>query len=96
MSGGVAYVLDEDGGFTNRCNKAMVELSPIDDQDESTVRGLVEAHVKRTASEKGKRLLDEWEEARLRFVKVMPLEYKKVLEAKKPAALRAEAQKGVA
>jgi glutamate synthase (NADPH/NADH) large chain len=101
MSGGVAYVLDEDGGFANRCNKSMVELSPIDDADATTVRDLVMAHAKRTGSPKAKRLLAEWDEARLRLVKVMPLEYKKVLEAKKvsaapAAAVSQSAQKGVA
>jgi glutamate synthase (NADPH/NADH) large chain len=86
MSGGVAYVLDEDGAFAGRCNLAMVELSPIDDEDEDEVRALVEEHAKRTSSEKAARLLADWDEARRRFVKVMPLEYKKVLAARRPQA----------
>jgi glutamate synthase domain-containing protein 3 len=100
MSGGVAYVLDEDGAFASRCNTSMVELSSVDDEDATTVRDLITAHVKRTGSPKGTRLLAAWSEARRRLVKVLPLEYKKVLAAKKapaPQAATAQAaQKGVA
>ena len=50
MSGGVAYVLDEDGLFARRCNTAMVELEPVDGEDATTLRALVEEHARRTGS----------------------------------------------
>jgi glutamate synthase domain-containing protein 3 len=87
MSGGIAYVLDEDGAFASRCNLAMVELAPLDADDQQAVRSLVVAHVQRTESVKGRRvlaLLDGAEGAP--FVKVLPLEYKRVLEAKRAAS----------
>ena len=82
MSGGIAYVLDEDGGFASRCNAAMVELGALDDEDESTVRALVAEHVKRTESVKGRAVLAAWGSG-APFVKVLPLEYKRVLAAKR-------------
>jgi glutamate synthase domain-containing protein 3 len=88
MSGGIAYVLDEDGGFASRCNAAMVELAPLDDEDESTVRALVEEHVRRTDSVKGKSVLAglaSGDRAQAPFVKVLPLEYKRVLELRRKA-----------
>jgi glutamate synthase (NADPH/NADH) large chain len=77
MSGGIAYVLDEDGAFASRCNTQMVEVGTLDAEDERTVRALVAEHVKRTGSVKGERVLGAWDAAA--FVKVLPLEYKRVL-----------------
>ena len=82
MSGGIAYVLDEDGAFASRCNPAMVELAPLDDEDAQTVRTLVEEHVQRTESVKGRSILAAWDAGRAPFVKVLPLEYKRVLAAR--------------
>jgi glutamate synthase (NADPH/NADH) large chain len=82
MSGGVAYVLDEDGAFASRCNKAMVDLEPLqphDTQDLDEVRALLDEHVLRTGSAKGKQLQKAWETTRGQLVKVMPREYKRVL-----------------
>ena len=83
MSGGIAYVLDEDGAFATRCNKAMIELEPLADPKEiSALESLIEEHVSRTGSAKGSRLLDDWANAAGSFVRVVPTEYKKVLALK--------------
>jgi glutamate synthase domain-containing protein 3 len=81
MSGGIAYVFDEDGLFEQtRCNKAGVDLEPIfDDQDIVTLRSLIQKHVDYTGSPRGKWFLENWTETLPRFVKVFPHEYKRVL-----------------
>ena len=84
MSGGIAYVLDEDGAFAKRCNLGMVELSALGDEDDAAVRALVEEHAARTQSAKGRALISAWRDARPRFVKVLPLEYKRVLASLPP------------
>ena len=96
MSGGVAYVYDEDGQFASRCNPAMVSLEKVlstaeqgaqidrkvwhrDQSDEAQLRKLLEDHFKWTGSQRARSLLDQWETARLKFVKVFPNEYKRAL-----------------
>jgi glutamate synthase (ferredoxin) len=79
MSGGVAYVLDEDGSFKSRCNLGMVELDPLDERDLATVRTLIERHREYTQSAVAERILSGWKEMAGRFVKVMPVEYRQVL-----------------
>ena len=81
MSGGIAYVLDEDGGFEERCNPELVGLETLGPADALLVRELVEEHERRTRSDVAARLLDDWEEAQLRFVKVMPHDYRAALES---------------
>ena len=109
MSGGIAYVLDEDGTFSERCNLSMVELEPIPEEDDlmeseghqsgdiehhgrvhlssdmtkhddERLRFLVEKHYEYTNSEKAKLILDQWENFRPKFIKVMPTEYRRALE----------------
>jgi len=81
MSGGVAYVLDGDGTFRKRCNMGMVELLRVDDEDEArNLRQLVQRHQQYTGSTVAERLLGDWPRALSSFVKVMPTEYRKVLE----------------
>jgi glutamate synthase domain-containing protein 3 len=81
MSGGVAYVLDEDGTFATRCNQGMVELSQVaSEADIKKVHQLVQRHHQYTGSAVAERLLDQWDAAVRRFVKVLPTEYRKVLE----------------
>ncbi len=81
MSGGVAYVLDEQGAFASRCNLSMVELLPIKDQEEiNQLRALITRHHQYTESEVARRMLDRWDDYVVKFVKVMPTEYRKVLE----------------
>jgi glutamate synthase (ferredoxin) len=80
MSGGFAYVLDEEGRFEKRCNLEMVELESMSAEDAAFVAALLERHHEATRSEKAKRLLSRWENTLSRFVKVVPIEYRRVLE----------------
>jgi glutamate synthase (ferredoxin) len=96
MSGGIAYVLDEDGGFVRRCNREMVELSAIDDASEAgDVRRLVETHARWTESERARLLLADWDATLARVVRVMPHEYSAVLEAERRARERGLADEAV-
>jgi glutamate synthase (NADPH) large chain len=81
MSGGIAYVFDEHGDFTEkRCNLESVDLEPlIEPKDVQLVRDLVVRHADLTGSRRAKWILDNWREASLRFIKVFPHEYKRVL-----------------
>jgi len=79
MSGGVAFVLDEEGSFAGHCNLGMVELDPLDEQDVATVRDLVQRHRDYTRSQVAERLLAHWADAVKHFVKVIPVEYRSVL-----------------
>ena len=92
MSGGVAYVYDEDGLFAKRCNMNMVSLEKVeatessvgkvqhlDQPDEVTLKTLVENHAKYTGSLRAKAILADWVNYRAKFVKVMPNEYKRAL-----------------
>jgi glutamate synthase (NADPH/NADH) large chain len=108
MSGGIAYVLDEQGDFEQRCNLAMVELEPIADEDQALedhehqrgdlethgkvdivhdmtrhdaqrLRDLVERHLKHTNSARARNILDLWEQYLPKFVKVMPVDYRRAL-----------------
>jgi glutamate synthase (NADPH/NADH) large chain len=89
MSGGIAYVLDVDGGFARRCNTEMVDLEPlIDGDDAEFVRSLLRRHVRYTNSERAGRLLEHWAHEPARFVKVIPRDYRRVVEAE--ARARAE------
>ena len=82
MSGGVAYVYDVDGAFAGRCNIDMVSLSAVENEDElAWLRSKVEQHVAATGSELGAGLIDGWENAVQRFVKVLPNDYKRAIEA---------------
>jgi glutamate synthase domain-containing protein 3 len=81
MSGGIAYVLDEDGSFAKRCNMGMVGFEAPSAADALELRALIEEHRSRTDSPVAARVLAEWEEllGRGAFVKVMPHDYKRVL-----------------
>jgi glutamate synthase domain-containing protein 2/glutamate synthase domain-containing protein 1/glutamate synthase domain-containing protein 3 len=81
MSGGVAYILDEDGTFANRCNMGMVGFEAPSAADLIELRAMVEEHRLRTGSTVAERVLSEWDELTGRgvFVKVMPHDYKRVL-----------------
>jgi glutamate synthase domain-containing protein 3 len=113
MSGGVAYVYDEDGSFASRCNTSMVALDkvlPAAEQaasggssdgwhkglaDEALLRQLIEDHHRWTGSLRAREILDHWAEARGRFVKVFPHEYKRALE-KRSAEKQSDAAIGKA
>jgi len=82
MSGGVAYVLDSDGDFAaQRCNREGVDLEPVDTpEDLEALRGLIRKHRDYTLSPVAERILQDWEQFQPRFVKIMPVEYKRALE----------------
>jgi glutamate synthase (NADPH) large chain len=108
MSGGIAYVLDENGDFEQRCNLAMVELEPVPSEngimerrhhqggdleshglvdlsdmtrnDEDRLRGLIKNHLHYTGSDRARAILDNWSEYLPKFVKVMPVEYRRALQ----------------
>jgi glutamate synthase (NADPH/NADH) large chain len=107
MSGGVAYVFDEDRSFAKRCNLSMVDLEPVEEEedlmerlhhhggdlefkgridvtdmtrhDEERLRQLIENHLLYTGSTVAQAMLDDWASYRTRFVKVMPVEYRRAL-----------------
>ena len=88
MSGGVAYVLDEIGNFDFFCNMEMVELSLIEDSmDSKEVQGLISNHYKYTGSQRAKHILDNWSSYVDKFKKIVPIEYKKVLQEEKMEAI---------
>ena len=91
MSGGIAYVLDPDDTFERRCNPGMVDLeTTMHDADDALVQRLLTRHAELTGSPVARRLLDRWDRTRTEFVKVMPRDYKRVLEAE--ARARAESR----
>ena len=96
MSGGIAYVLDEDGTFASCCNPAMVSMEVLlsdaaqrdtlpqalwhrGETDEVILRRLIGKHLAYTGSEQAKRILDDWDVLRARFVKIFPHEYRRAL-----------------
>jgi glutamate synthase (NADPH/NADH) large chain len=106
MAGGIAYVLDEEGDFTQRCNLSMVELEPIPEEDhaaafhgapvelethgkvqidhvagndDATLKSIIQRHLLYTGSERARRVLENWAAYLPKFVKVMPLEYRRAL-----------------
>jgi len=85
MSGGVAYVLDADGQFVPKCNKEMVGLTVLslveDPEEAKAVRAMIERHVHWTQSLHGKRILDRWAEYLPRFVRVLPHDFRRVVES---------------
>jgi glutamate synthase (ferredoxin) len=84
MSGGTAYVLDEDGDFAQRCNLQMVDLETLHDaQEEQFVKDLIARHSRLTKSARAQQVLDGWNKFRQQLVKVMPLDYRRVLAEKK-------------
>lgn len=96
MSGGIAYVLDKSRDFISKLNTEMVEASGLEDPAEiAFVRGLIEDHHHYTGSELAARILLDFNRALKRFVKVLPVDYKRVLQeeaAKTAEAKRAENQ----
>jgi glutamate synthase (ferredoxin) len=87
MSGGVAYVLDVAGDFRQRCNHELVELEPLENpEDIALVRSLIERHVEYTGSNHGARILSRLSRSAAMFVKIMPRDFKRVLEADARAA----------
>jgi glutamate synthase (NADPH/NADH) large chain len=123
MSGGIAYVLDEEGDFARRCNLAMVELEPVPEEDEllellhhhggdiefhgrvdvssdmsshdeERLLTLIRSHHRYTGSVRARHIMEHWADFRPKFVKVMPVEYRRALremeEARMATAMAAE------
>jgi glutamate synthase (NADPH) large chain len=117
MSGGIAYVLDEDGTFRSRCNLSMVDLEPVEEeedlsqrlyhhggdmeskgridimsnmggQDEERLISLIKNHSRYTGSSRANHILDNWADYRGKFVKVMPVEYRRALKEMEEAQQR--------
>ena len=82
MSGGVAYVYDVKGKFATNCNKEMVDLDPVSDEDSIVLKQMTEKHLQFTGSTVAKFVLDDFENQLQHFVKVFPRDYKKVLQTK--------------
>ena len=83
MSGGIAYVYDILGQFSENCNMEMVDLDPIGDDDMETLKSLLGEHVATTGSTVAKFLLSDLDNQKNQFIKVYPRDYKKVMEMKK-------------
>jgi glutamate synthase (NADPH/NADH) large chain len=121
MSGGLAYVLDEDGTFAKRCNLSMVDLEPVPEEedlmqrlhhhggdletkgridilanmsghDEERLMQLIANHAKYTGSSRAKTILEDWATYRTKFVKVMPVEYRRALQEMERARYQAAAE----
>jgi glutamate synthase domain-containing protein 3 len=81
MSGGIAYVYDDNSMFEKLCNGEMVDLEKPDKPDDiATIRRLLDNHLKYTGSPVAKAILDDFEKEIRWFVKVMPTDYRRVLE----------------
>ena len=105
MSGGVAYVYDEDGNFASRCNTTMVSMDRVvstaeqhthdtadwhvGESDEALLKRLLHDHHRWTGSKRARELLDRWPESRLKFVKIFPNEYKRALIERRERRLEA-------
>ena len=84
MSGGIAYVLDETGDFMARCNLDMVGLeSVVHKDDEDVLRKMIHDHLSYTGSLSAKKILADWNQQVKKFVKVMPHDYKRIIEQRK-------------
>ncbi|MDB5890356.1 MAG: glutamate synthase subunit alpha [Polaromonas sp.] len=108
MSGGVAYVYDEDGLFATRCNTSMVSMDRVmlaseqhthdksdwhaDESDEALLKRLLQDHNRWTGSKRARELLDTWSVSRLKFVKVFPNEYKRALIERKQRRVEASTE----
>ncbi|MFQ5481512.1 MAG: glutamate synthase-related protein, partial [Nitrospinaceae bacterium] len=84
MSGGFAYVLDESGDFPIHCNQGLVDLVPLDaEEDVPLVQELIREHVQHTQSTLGERVLRDWEQLQQKFIKVYPRDFRRVQEERK-------------
>ncbi|HJT72709.1 MAG TPA: glutamate synthase large subunit, partial [Chitinophaga sp.] len=90
MSGGIAYIYDVKNTFAGRCNKDMIDLDPLDQEDVAQLHDLITKHHAYTNSTVAKFILKDWENQLRHFVKVFPKEYKAVLSAKKAQAQKVE------
>ena len=83
MSGGIAYIYDPTGVQQQNCNREMIFIEQLQNEDLATLRGLIRNHFKYTGSLKALEMLQDWSETKANFIKIMPKEYKAVLEIKR-------------
>lgn len=83
MSGGIAYVYDEEKTFKNQCNMDMIALEKVNEEDKETLYHLLQNHYKYTKSSKAKKIIDNMRVELKNIVKVIPIEYKRILEGTK-------------
>ena len=87
MSGGVAYVLDRENDFAIHCNKGMVDLVPVDEEEDiKLLKNLIEEHSLYTKSVAAQKILDDWDNTLPKFLKIYPRDYRRVLEERKARA----------
>ena len=87
MSGGIAYVYDDDDDFITRCNLGMVVLEKVETaEDTAELKELIKRHQDKTDSSVAARILESWDGSLPKFVKVMPVDYKRVLEENRSKA----------
>jgi glutamate synthase (NADPH/NADH) large chain len=96
MSGGIAYVFDAENDLDRLCNKDMVDLETMDEEDKQEVKEMIEKHFQYTGSDPAEWILENWEVASGTFVKVMPKDYKAVLKKQKELTAVVETGKTVA
>jgi glutamate synthase (NADPH/NADH) large chain len=82
MSGGIAWIYDIAGNFRDNCNQEMVDLDPLDTEDENEIIALLKRHINLTNSERANFILQNWAGEKSKFIKVFPREYKNVLRKK--------------
>jgi glutamate synthase (NADPH/NADH) large chain len=92
MSGGVAYVWDKAEDFETKLNPELVDLDPIEQEDKEFLKDMLTKHVEYTGSEVAKSFLDNFEASLASMVKVMPRDYKAVLQKRKAEAEQKEAE----
>jgi glutamate synthase (NADPH) large chain len=88
MSGGVAYVYDPQNEFDEYCNMELVDFDPLEFDDIDLLRMMVENHQKYTGSDVAERILSDWSENLVHFVKIMPREYKAALVKNQQTSLK--------
>jgi glutamate synthase domain-containing protein 3 len=93
MSGGIAYVYDRDNRFKGRCNLELVELEELDETGAAEVKMLISEHAQRTGSLRARNILASWDRECQRFVKVMPRDYKRVLQERRDAEQSEEGER---
>jgi glutamate synthase (ferredoxin) len=81
MSGGIAYVYDEDGSFRTKCNMEMVQLTYVSGENAEELQQMVADHEKNTGSKKAAKLLKNWEKSLAKFICVLPHDYKRMMQA---------------
>ena len=81
VSGGIAYVYDVKGKFADNCNREMVDLDPLDEEDMRILQQMISKHRSYTESTVAKFILDDFENQLKNFIKVFPKDYKKALQS---------------